>query len=52
MSEMEDVKTGVAPANKTDGNEITNPQSDKYVKSEDPITKPAPARLPARASRS
>ena len=52
MSKLEDEKTGVVPACETEESEITNPPDQNAEKGEDPVTKPSPGRLPARASRS
>jgi hypothetical protein len=50
MPEVE--KTGVVPPCKSEESEITNRADQNAEKGENPVTKPSPGRLPARASRS
>jgi hypothetical protein len=51
MPEMKVEKTGVVPASETVDSGVANPEDQNRAKSEDPLTKPAAGRLPARASR-
>jgi hypothetical protein len=52
MSEMKVEKPGEVPASEIIDGKITNPQDQDRTTGEEPLTKPTPGRLPARASRS
>ena len=51
MLETKDERPEVATATNGLGTEIANPQDQYLEESEPPVAKPAPGRLPARASR-
>jgi hypothetical protein len=51
MLETNDERPEVATATNSLGTEVVNPQDQYPEKSERPAVKPAPGRLPARASR-
>jgi hypothetical protein len=51
MQETKAERTGVVPETDAVESEIENPQDQDRAKSENPPTKPAAGRLPARASR-
>jgi hypothetical protein len=52
MPEIKVEEPRVVPASETVDSEIANPQDQNGANGEDPQTKPATGRLPARASRS